>query len=142
MDNLRLQDGNTRVPLRQKGYAWMEDMNTSNNGRGMPRYYAIEARELRLYPVPDRTYSLATVILNRLPEISLAAADTATNAWVNEGELLIRTYAQGDLMVRYLQGDAVTPGLALMAQAEGPISNRFKAAANREQGAGSIRARL
>lgn len=142
VDFVRLQDGTERVPITEKGYAWIEDNLRDNTYYGRPQHFAIQNRELRLYPITDASYSLMMIFQCEFPEVSASAADTTSNVWTNEGELLVRTYAQGEMMVNYIQGDAVTGGAALMSFALDTLLNKYESRAAREQGAGKIRGHM
>jgi hypothetical protein len=58
VDHLRLDDRGHRQPFDEVGYSWIEDHQRDDTGRGQPCKFAIETRELRIYPIADRTYSL------------------------------------------------------------------------------------
>ncbi len=142
VDLVRLQDGSRRRKLDEVGYEWMEDNLRDDTYFGLPTKFAIENRRLRLYPIPDRSYSLMMIFQLELPEISLSASDDATNAWMEEGELLIRTHAQGDVMVRYIQGDSIPLGQQLVSFAETMLLPQLELQASREQASGRLRAHL
>ena len=142
VDNLRLELDGHRDPFEEVGFSWIEDNLRDDTQRGRPSKFAIQARELRLYPIADRSYSLAMTFLYTLSDVSISASDGATNGWTEEGDLLIRTHAQGDLMVRYIGGDSSQGGMGLLQMCKEEILPAFEREAAREQSAGKIRARM
>jgi hypothetical protein len=139
VDLVRLQDGTRRKKLDEVGYEWIEDNLRDDTYVGEPRKYAIQAREFRIFPIVDRTYSLMMMFLLKYPECSASADDAAINPWVEEGELLVRTYAQGELLVNYIGGDSIPVGEGLMSFAIETLLPRFESQAAREQSAGKFR---
>lgn len=142
VDNLRLELDGHRDPFEEVGYSWIEDNLRDDTQKGRPYKFAIQARELRLYPIADRSYSLAMTFMYALTDVSISASDGATNGWTEEGDLLIRTHAQGDLMVRYIGGEAIQGGMALLQLCRDEILPNFEREAAREQTAGAIRPRM
>lgn len=140
VDYLRLErDGEWREPLTEVSYYEIEDEHRSSKDIGAPRIYAIQHRELRLYPVPDRTYSLVMSFLVTLPEVSHSASDEATNAWMTEGEQLIRLHAMRDLLVIYDGApESIARGAALTPLIDAQLE-KLKRQAGREQTAGRLR---
>lgn len=139
---VRLQDGTNRLKLVKRDWEWIEDHLTSDQTIGQPSDYAIQARELRLFPICDRSYSLVMLFQCKLPGISLSASDDASNAWLEEGDLLIRNWAMGEVLVKYIQGDSAPLGSSMILFAEGALLAEFEAQASRESSSGRIRARL
>lgn len=139
VDTLRLEDGDNRDPLTQRGPDWIDNRSRSRTFSGMPTDYAVEARELRFYPIPDRSYSLTMVLLYEFPEISASASDGATNPWMTEGEELVRKRAFGDLLVSYIGGDEAQRGLLFLGECQTQLLPELEAQAAREQSSGGIR---
>jgi hypothetical protein len=69
----------------------------ATNYFGYPDYYAIQGESLRLYPVPNQNVTLHIAGVKELTEVSAAAATSATNAWMTEGEELVRLTAKAML---------------------------------------------
>jgi hypothetical protein len=139
-DYLRLEDDGDRIPFKEVTYDWIEDRRENENDRGPPEKYAIQHRELRLWPIPDRSYTLVFSFQYELPEVSISASDDATNAWMTEGEQLVRFYAQGDVLINYIGGqEAIDKGLMLQSKAENSVLPKLEARAAREQSAGRVR---
>lgn len=71
---------------------------------GWPQYYSRVENKIRLYPVPDATYTLQMTYTYILPALS---ADDDSNAWTNECEELIRQAAKKRIALDILQSDAI-----------------------------------
>lgn len=139
-DFLRLEDDGSREPMEEVTYDWMEDEGLNDDIRGRPTKYAIQHRELRLYPIPDRSYTLVLSFQYDLQNVSLSASDGETNAWMTEAEELIRKRAMGELYVLYVDGpEAVAKGNLLKQEAEDDVLPVLEAQAAREQSSGQIR---
>jgi hypothetical protein len=142
-DFLRLEDDGDREPMLEVTYDWMEDEGRNDDIRGRPTKFAIQHRELRLYPSPDKSYTLVLSFHYDLQNVSLSASDGETNAWMTEAEELIRKRAMGELYVLYIDGpEAVAKGMALKREAEDEVLPMLEARAAREQSSGKIRAYL
>jgi hypothetical protein len=138
-DFLRLEVGSDRWPLREVAYDTIEEKQRGIANTGLPRDYAIHNRELRFYPIPDQSYTLVFSFQYDLGGVSVSASDAATNAWLDEGEELIRKQATGDLMISYIGGDKKQDGAMLLAEVEGVILPTLESRAAREQTSGMVR---
>jgi len=81
--------GNDDYKLDPKNHDWFEKVSRSGVV-GNPIYYNVTDSQLRLYPRPDQT---ATLTMSFNQELSAVSASGDTNAWFNQGEILIRTKA-------------------------------------------------
>jgi hypothetical protein len=139
-DFLRLEDDGSREPMEEVTYDWMEDEGRNDDNRGRPTKYAIQHRELRLYPVPDRSYTLVLSFQYDLQNVSVSASDGETNAWMTEGEELIRKHAMSDLYVLYIDGpESIVKGQLLRRECSDEILPVLESRAAREQSSGQIR---
>jgi hypothetical protein len=139
-DFMRLEDDGDRMPFIEVGFEEIEGYRESDDDRGMPQYYAIQHREMRLYPIPDQSYSLVFSFQYELKDISLSQSDNHTNAWLTEADQLIYYRAKGDLLINYIDGEEATRrGMMLHDKADGEILPKLEAQAAREQSAGRIR---
>jgi hypothetical protein len=141
-DYLRLEVDRDRYPLREVAYSTIEERQRGLPSTGMPRDYAIQHRQLRFYPIPDQSYTLVFAFQFDLPEVSVSASDAAANAWMDEGEELIRKQATGDLFVSYIGGDKKQDGALLLSEVENAILPSLETRAAREQSSGLIKAFL
>ncbi len=139
VDHLRLELANDRQPLMEVSYDWIEDRQRGEPTDGEPRKFAIQNRQMRFYPIPDKSYTLVMSFHYDLSGISVSASDAASNAWMVEGEELIRKQAMGDLYVSYIGGETIPLGAALLGEVETKILPTMESRAAREQTAGRVR---
>ena len=87
LTSLKVTYQDTDWVLRPRPLSWQYDLSDI---QGSPSTFAIHRESLRLYPVPDRVYTLTLAYLKRLTALS---ADTDSNEWTDEAEELIRCSA-------------------------------------------------
>jgi hypothetical protein len=142
-DLLRLDEGTDREVLDEVTYDWIDDENVAGDQRGRPHKYAIQHRTLRLFPIPDHTYTLMFSFQYELKDVSVSASDGASNAWLEEGEELIRKHAMSELYVLYIDGpDSIGKGRLLRQECSDEILPVLESQAAREQSSGRIKAWL
>lgn len=139
VDHLRLEEGTDREPLREVSYDYIEDRQRGTPITGEPDSFAIHNRQLRLHPIPDRSYSLVMSFHCDLGGISVSAADAATNSWMTEGEELVRKHALADLLVTYIGGSKIDEGRAIQYDVAENVLPPLERRAAREQTSGQIR---
>lgn len=139
VDHLRLEVDRDRWPLREVSYDLIEDKQRGIPIQGEPREFAIQNRQLRFYPIPDKSYTLVMSFHFEMTQVSKSASDAATNAWMVEGEELIRKQAMGDVYVSYIGGAAIPLGAALLGEVEERILPSLESRAAREQTSGQVR---
>ena len=66
--------------------AWQTSLST-----GQPRSFAYYGQQIRLFPIPDAAYTVTLAYHYRLATLS---APSDTNAWMTDGEILIRESAK------------------------------------------------
>jgi hypothetical protein len=139
-DYLRLEDDGDRIPFDEVTYDWIEDHRENDTDRGTPEKYAIQHRQMRLWPIPDKSYTLVFSFQYEIRNVSISASEGETNAWMTEGEQLIRTWAQGDVLINHIDGpEATEKGIMLQAKADNVFLPKLEAKAAREQSSGSVR---
>jgi hypothetical protein len=139
-DLLRLDQEDRRDVLEEVTYDWIDDENQYALTRGRPYKYAIQNRTLRFYPTPDQTYTLMFSFQYELKDVSMSASDGVTNAWLDEGEELIRKHAMSELLVHYIDGpDAVAKGQLIRQECEEDLLPTLESQAAREQSSGKIK---
>lgn len=142
VDQLVLEDDNSLDPLNERTYDWIDERFRDRNLSGRPTDYAIQNRQLRLYPPADQSYSLVMSLLYELRDVSISASDGATNAWMSEGEELIRKHAFADLLVYYIGADETQRGLMIREEVSSRVLPVLEAQAAREQSSGRIKSFL
>ena len=80
----------SKIPIKGVDFA---DIDAQQPGTvtGPPLAWANYNQQLRMYPIPDAVYAMSFSYLYNLPTLS---ADADTNAWMNDGEELIRQGAK------------------------------------------------
>jgi hypothetical protein len=140
-DLLRLDKDGDREVLEEVTYDWIDDENVAGDQRGRPDKYAIQHRTLRLFPIPDQTYTLMFSFQYELKDVSASASDGSSNAWLTDAEELIRKHAMSELYVLYIDGpDSVAKGQLLRMECSDQILPVLEAQAAREQSSGRIKA--
>lgn len=141
-DFLRLEQDGNRDPLDEVTYDWMEETLRTDNDRGRPRKFAVQHRELRVYQIPDQTYTLVLSFHFELKDVSISASDGATNGWMVDAEQLIRSHAMADVLTNYMSApETIARGKDLMFDCLRPqgLLDMLEAAAAREQSTGKIK---
>lgn len=142
-DLLRLDKDGDREVLEEVSYDWIDEENVNSDERGRPYKYAIQHRTLRLFPVPDQTYTLMFSFQYEMKDVSVSASDSASNAWLDEAEELIRKHAMSELYVLYIDGpESMAKGQMFRRECLDEILPVLEAQAAREQSAGKIKAFL
>lgn len=93
---------------------------------GQPWKYAIYRQMLRLYPIPDGTYTLR---INYVKSLTALSADADTNAWMTDGEELIRCRAKRDVYIHVLEDQRMAEAMSklesdALAQLRGRTAQR------------------
>ena len=139
VDHIRLERADERYPLREVSYDWIEDKQRGRPATGEPTHFSIQNREMRFYPAPDSSYTLVMSFQCAFTNVTASASDAATNAWLTEGEELIRKHAMSEVCVSYIGGDAIAQGLALRQDLSDNVLPAMEMRAAREQSSGNIR---
>lgn len=139
VDSLRLlETSNYYERLTEVTFAWIDDHNNYQDFRTTPEKFAIQNRELRLYPIPDDGYTIQMSYMYDLTNVSASASDGATNAWLTEGEQLIRQHATADLLENYIGGQESLLQAQVHQQRASQALRELKRRAEREQTTGRI----
>jgi hypothetical protein len=80
------------------------DNRQDNLTVGRPYAYSAFAQQLRLYPIPDKAY---TVDLAYVYKFATLSADSDTNAWTNDAEEMIRQCAKRRLALDIFYSDKI-----------------------------------
>lgn len=103
IDALTITVNSTLSQLDRRSFDYIDDRNSASTTTGRPTDYCYYAKQIRLSPIPDAVYSIRIAGDIRLAELS---ADADTNAWMTDGERLIRFRASYDLWANVLRDDA------------------------------------
>lgn len=104
----------TKSKLEPVDFSIMDDTQDGSI-TGPPEMLAVFKQQIRLYPIPDGIYTITMAYIYRFTALS---ADGDTNAWMVEGEELIRQKAKRILALDILQADDLaTRAASLEAEA-------------------------
>lgn len=92
----------TRNTLRRQTDNYLDGIATNPGEVGQPRYYSYYAKQLRFWPIPDATYAVRVKGLFQAVTLSTT---TDGNAWMVEGERLIRSRAKWDVYTNLLKDE-------------------------------------
>lgn len=101
--------------MRRDEFFDLELKSDNSAAQGQPWKFAYFASTLRLYPIPDAAYPVRFFGVKRLSTLS---ADSDTNAWTVEGELLTIYAAKRWLLQHVIQDDGYATAMAAAEQAE------------------------
>jgi len=100
-DSLVITVNSSTYPLQQQLYETIEAwFIQSTLYTGQPTDYAIYDEQIRLYPVPNGQYQMT---LSYYRQLGALTAEDHTNAWMVEGERLIRSRVEWTLFARKLR---------------------------------------
>lgn len=80
-----------RYPLNRRDWDYFEHIAMNPATNGQPQDYVYYDQSIRLYPIPDNAY---TVRISGVFQLGTLSASADTNAWMVEGEQLIRNAAK------------------------------------------------
>lgn len=83
----------TRTPIDKVDWQSIDDKSALTSSRAAPSEWAYRANEIRLYPIPDRAY---TITAYNVPRLTAPSAEEDENVWTTEEEAgeLIRLRAK------------------------------------------------
>jgi hypothetical protein len=141
VDDVVLQvDGRQLRQLLPRTNKWINAERIDEQYTSEPIYYAIEDRQLRLYPAPDRSYSVVIWAHYDYTNISLSASDsTLTNPWLNEAYELTKYHAMAEVQSVYIGGDEGKADAAVSQGRANATEKELKRRANLEHRAAEIR---
>jgi hypothetical protein len=97
---IAISDSN-KYELERKPYTELEIISEGITAdQAQPSWFAYYGKQIRLYPIPDASYSVVFSGIFSLGDLS-ATADT--NAWMTDGEALIRARAKYELLTHVIK---------------------------------------
>ena len=117
LDKVQLDNGGSRYPINARSNDWITDVDNGNSF-GPPYDYALHQGNMRLYPVPDKAYSAHLTYQVQLTEVSASASSTATNAWMTDGEAMIRAHAKSLVFAHRLRNVQEAQVMSSVAERE------------------------
>lgn len=141
VDSLRVLDASNHYShMREVSFRWIDERSAYQDYTNVPETYAVQNRELRLYPIPDDAYTLQMSFVYDLAGVSASAADAATNTWMTEGEELIRAHACADVLEQYIGGEESLLQAQAYRRRAAEAYTELKRRANTEQSSGRLAA--
>ena len=95
IDALWIVVNGQRRNLKHVSPDYIDGLLDGSPSDGEPDSFARQANGLRLYPVPDRVFP---VYIDGLSRLAPLVNDSDTNAWMTEGEPMLRALAKAKLM--------------------------------------------
>lgn len=99
IDAANISIGGVKEPLSEADFAAIDALNDGAT-TGDPEYYTYYKQQIRLGPVPNAVRTVTLAFVKRLGTLSL---DADTNAWMVDGEELIRLTAKIDLFINVIR---------------------------------------
>lgn len=96
IDSLKIHIGQRDYPLTPTPFRSIDAVD-SGQWAGYPEMYSFHHDMIRLYPIPNASYTIAVAGIWDLTELSASASNSATNAWSGQGSDMIRLRAKGNL---------------------------------------------
>ena len=103
MESLTLTVNQSKYPLEPKTFQYLDEIDIGASNTGTPIWYAIYNNQFRLYPVPDAVYQMDLAFQKSLDAL---VDDADTNAWMTDGETLIRQAAKAIVLRDVIRGQA------------------------------------
>lgn len=101
IESAMITNGGFKTPLQSVNYLDMDQEQTAAS-TGLPYAYTVFTNSIRLFPIPDAVY---TVTLSYIYKFDVLSADADTNAWMTDGEELIRQASKKRIAADYLSAD-------------------------------------
>lgn len=99
-----------RKPLVPKTFNWLESRAVNPSSSGEPNYFCFYQKQIRLYPTPDKEYTMEIVYSKSLGAV---VDENTVSAWFTDGEELIRNAAKATVYRHVIQGESAVAQAAL-----------------------------
>lgn len=134
IDNLRIAISSTdKYDLERVPYTELDSRSDGITAdEGKPYSFAYYAKQIRLYPIPDASYSIFGSAIMHLGDLSVT---TDTNNWMTDGEALIRARAKWELYTHVVKD---IESARLMKEAEKEELRELIAATNSRSSTGQL----
>lgn len=100
-------------PVQERSFNDIDDLQDGTM-KGVPSYHAYFDNSIRLWPIPNAVLAITFSYYQRFAELS---ADSDTNAWLTDGEELIRQRAKIILALDNLHSDEIAERCVPLEQA-------------------------
>lgn len=112
LDILQITVGSNTTLLKQETYEAIVDWDI-NGQTGQPTSFALYQDRVRLYPTPNDAYTLTFHYVKALTALS---DDADSNAWLTEGEELIRLHAKKMLYANKIRNAKAAQDMAALEE--------------------------
>jgi len=129
-DGLTINLNSRLCPLTQRTFAYLEAIMSATTIFGDPTEFCIYRQQIRVYPVPNQGRAVTASYLYKFTTLS---ASTDTNAWMTDGEELIRSRAKRKLYAEVIK-DTDQAVIAAQSEAEALGSLRTETTARLASG--------
>ena len=102
MDTVSITEDSDTYVIEDKPFAYIEDRSNPDL-TSRPQYFCLYDQQIRLYPIPDQSYTLNIAYKRNLDEVTATAAYTSN--WFTVGYELIRHRATADVFLNTLHDD-------------------------------------
>lgn len=109
INHVTINNGTVKYTVYRRTFNEIDDWQEASS-TGLPTDYCLYNNELRMYPIPDSTYTLNLALDMRLPELTGSAA----NAWTVHAEELVRRRAAADIAFSILRDAEAFQGFKLL----------------------------
>lgn len=96
IDSISMSVNGREYSLLRKTWQEIDDIDAAQ-WYGYPDFYAIHSESIRLYPAPSTNQTMLISGVKQLTEVSAGATANASNAWMTDGEELVRLTAKSML---------------------------------------------
>jgi len=103
IDSLTIDVNTSTYPLIERDWSYVDQVQTNAGYTGDPTDYVYYAQQIRLYPIP---YTGRTLNISGVQKLATLSATTDTNAWMVDGEALIRNKAKAILFGDKIRNEA------------------------------------
>jgi len=140
IDQIRVTytSGNFTDPLEEVTFRWIEQHRTNVNYQSQPEKFAVDANELRIWPVPDGGYELLMTYLYFDSTVSASASDNATSSWMTDGYELIKSRAKADVLENTVRGQEAMLEAQVQRNREMSVYAQLRRQANRRASSGRL----
>lgn len=110
IDYVTLAVGNTLTYLVRQQPVVLKLWNQEGTMSGQPTWYAYEGNELILSPIPNDVWEVTLGLFRNVA--APAADDTAGNAWMTDGERLIRSRAKYEIALHVTRNPTMAEAMS------------------------------
>lgn len=124
--------------LEERTHHWTDREKEWDGYRSRPDIFSIQANEMRMYPVPDQSYTAVMTYVYEQADIHASASDSVSNEWMTDAEELIRVHAKVDLLMNVIRGPEAIQEAAVLASREQAVLKQLRKEFKRSQSSGRM----